>query len=189
MKLEKLFESSIDFSKIKNGASADVFEVFEESMKTLTKGMVFDRQQSLSDGHLSFFFHNGLVEMQVLTYISTKKTEEQYINVGVKVDVNEKLLIEGADNSTTLINAFAYFDNSRPEFEMKKMEAINASIQEFADWYFDISGEYGKVKLIGGTHNLVDGYSRGGEQRFTAVAGDFHCESDGSNSEAQKRIF
>lgn len=189
MKLEKLFESSIDFTSIKGSVSSEVYEAFEESMKVLTKGLIFDRQESATNDHVSFYFHNGLLEMQVYTYVSNKKNDDQYVNLGVKVDVSKKLLVETKDNSSSLINTFTYIDAQSIETQMKKVETINKHIQEFVDWYFDLSDEYGKVKLIGSSYNLVDGYHRSGEQRFIAVAGDFHCVSDSSDDETQKRIF
>ena len=74
----------------------------------------------------------------------------------------------------------------------KIVKKLKKTIDDFIEWYFDLSGEYGKVKLLQVQGSTVEGYSRGGENRFVAIAGDFCADTDPSDKnkkETQKRVF
>jgi len=62
----------------------------------------------------------------------------------------------------------------------KEFGAIENVLREFIEWYFDVSGEYGKVKLLKTATNIFDNSYNTNISRWVAVAGQFvmHSPSD-----------
>ena len=141
-----------------------------------------------------FYFTNTFLDLQLYINANHAKDKDgasqKYMMVNIEAKVHDRYLISGkGDNQNVLIRAMEFINDN----DISKFEAVAKRFQkvvnDFIDWYFEISGEYGKVKLFSTTYNVIDGYSRGGENRFIAIAGDYHCETDLSKDQSDTRVF
>ena len=193
MKLDFLTENTPDWSQFKDRLSNDKFNNFMNVVSLFTKGLKFVHAED-KNNMMSYQFANTLVELEILAGLSGK--DEPYIMLMVVARIANKLMIERPDSSAddrTLLNfhVFMHDDSAVTEAEGIAKNA-QKTIDEFVEWYFDMSGEYGKVKLLQVQGSTIEGYSRGGENRFVAIAGDFCADKDPTDKnqkEIQKRVF
>lgn len=198
MKLDFITESTADWSQFKDGLPADKYHDFIGVIETLTKGFKFVSASKVedTDKNTTYLFSNSILEMKIMAGLSGK-SEEPYILAMISVLVSEKLMIAEAKKTSSadriLLNFHLFMHDSNAIAEAGRVATeTQKSINEFIEWYFDVSGEYGKVKMIQVQGSVVEGYSRGGENRFVAIAGDFHTEKDmteKSRKETEKRVF
>ena len=200
MKLESLHEhtmlvENVDYSIFKDSLSEVMYTAFEKMMDALTKGLKFVKHEphpTKPDGQV-FFFTNSLLDFEFTCTLVGK--EDRYIILMAQAFINEKLQIQGKNSrreDNLLITVHEYLHTADDMADFGKDELVKRfhnTVDEFSEWYFDIAGEYGKVKLFGTNYNIIDGYHRGGEQRFVAYAGDFCSEKDLSKEEIIKRVF
>jgi len=195
MKLELLQENQADWSEFEKALPANDFHHLSSLVKALTKGMSFSHSTD-KNKMTSFLYNNSLVEIEILASISGKE-DAPYIMMMAQVRLTEKLMLSDKQkdmDSRTLMNfhLFLHDDNARKDAD-RTAETYQKTIDDFIEWYFDMSGEYGKVKLLQVQGSTVEGYSRGGENRYVAIAGDFCADKDPSNTnntkETQARVF
>lgn len=194
MKLELLQESQADWSEFEKALPANDYHHLLGVVKTLTKGMNFSHSQD-KNKMTSYLFHNSLVELEILASVSGND-KSPYVMMMAQVRLSEKLMLSDKQkdmDSRSLMNfhLFLHDDGARREAD-QVAETCQQTIEDFIEWYFDLSGEYGKVKLLQVQGSTVEGYSRGGENRYVAIAGDFCADKDPSDKnkkETQKRVF
>lgn len=200
MRLSILHESSgaVDWSFLK-----DVFDEKEQSqiitaLNEITKGFKFDRQELKENNGVTkgnfLYFNNALIELQLT--INANKSEDKngalqkYMMINIEAKVQDRYLIPTDNqNHNTLVRVMEFVNANNSTKLQNVANTFQKTVNDFVEWYFDISGQYGKVKLLGTTYNVIDGYSRGGEYRFIAIAGDFHCETDLSKDQSDMRVY
>ena len=193
MKLELLHEGQADWSEFEKAIPTNDFHHLMSLVKMLTKGMSFSHSEA-KNKMTSYLFHNSLVETELL--IGVSGNENPYIMMMIQVRLSEKLMLsdnqKDADTRSLMnFHLFLYDDKNKKEAD-QVVEVCQETINEFVEWYFDLSGEYGKVKLLQVQGSTVEGYSRGGENRYVAIAGDFCADKYPSNKnkkETQKRVY
>lgn len=200
MKLESLHKQTplvenVDFSILKDKLPEDLYIGFEKLMGSLTKGLKFvEHQPRPDDRGQVFFYTNSILDFEFICMLGGKE-DAHYIILLTQAFITEKLQIEGKNyrrEDYLLINFHEYLHTVDDLNDFGKDDLVKRfhnTIAEFTEWYFDISGEYGKVKLFGTNYNIIDGYHRSGEQRFVAYAGDFSSEKDLSSDKIDKRVF
>ena len=139
-------------------------------------------------------FTNGLLDLEVGAHVYNVNNKKDVKILSVSYSIAEKFYINRQNetaNSKKLINFTEYFDNLVNEIDrlMEHAEKTKEIVSNFVKWYFQIAGNAGKIKLIGGNYNLVDGYFNSSENRFTAIAGDFCVDQDAMNADITSRIL
>lgn len=139
-------------------------------------------------------FTNGLLDLEVGAHVYEVNNKKDVKILSVSYSIAEKFYINRQNettNSKKLINFTEYFDDLVNEIDrlMEHAEKTKEIVSNFVKWYFQIAGNAGKIKLIGGNYNLVDGYFSSSENRFTAIAGDFCVDQDAMDTNIQSRIL
>jgi hypothetical protein len=199
MKLSTLVKEDAASSGIKLIASTS--PAFAASLSSalaeLSKKYKFvGEKEDTANSRITFEYSNGLVKILVIVIFSeaNKKPAALY----ARATVNEKYLlnIDGFKNGNSLVSGNVLPVSSERDIAdiVEAIQAVAKIGEEFSDWYFDMSGTFGKVKLARVETNPF-GNNASGAQRFVAVAGEFVCATDdGSadhpkNIETEKRVF
>lgn len=137
-------------------------------------------------------FSNGVV--QIMVGFRFGKTEGTVTAAVIKSSIVKELLLADVSklrNPDEMIKATVWqFEKEADlkDFE-RECEAVLAAADKFCDWYFDMSTEYGKVKLFKSNKNLFDKNTNDQPTTFVALAGDFsYYEDTISNSVANGKI-
>ena len=201
MKLKKLKEGTADLSfldDISKSFAPHVKEYFEQLAQHFKFVEEHSDPNSDSNEKREFLFTNGFLDLSISIQGKTFKTSPFIILNGI-VTVNSKYLVQPPNSNPD--NVFVKFTDvisSAPDGKdiLKSIGDFNSKVKEFIDWYFDITGEYGKVKLFRTQYNIINGYHKGDENRWVAYAGDFHTgadtgalSGDAANKKTEKRIF
>lgn len=201
MRLQSLHESSgPDFSEYKAKLPADMYAKFEEMIDLYTKGFKFVKSVK-RDGSdiLDHHFTNGLLDLMLHLGISESKKVDTngtnyYILSSVRCSINPKYIIPPVGKDSDDAHALALFneflhDSSDISAMTLMGKNMQSTISQFTDWYFEMSGELGNIKIKPTNYNIIEGYHKGGENRFVAYAGDFVTDRDCSTDKTEQRIF
>lgn len=188
MRLKTFLKEGLESTKAWNTIS-----LFDESQQKLVKQM-FDslkhyklvdeyeeggKPPSPTDGKITFTFSDGLVTISLI--ISTfKDKESEKIEISfmmVAAKVNEKLLLPVMNNKAD-ITFFSVFTRSDTEKVQENLQTFKETIDNFSEWYFDMSGKYGKVKLLKTFYDILGNFHDTKKPRFVAIAGDFEVSDE-----------
>lgn len=199
LKNTKLAESLIDLSGIEDiddnvksklatliGIYASGFKLTETNFN---QTIVNDRKN-----RNTLNFTNSLLDLEIGAHVYETHQNKNVRVIVITYTIADKFYIERQNetaNSKELIHFTLYFDDPATEIdgEMEHAGKVKEIVSNFVKWYFQISGAAGKIKLISGTYNMVDGYFDSSENRFTAVAGDFYVARDAMDTNIQSRIL
>ena len=165
----------------------------QDTIKTLFDGLKqfklldekFEQDEGGSHATIKFIFGDGLVEVSFIVEIRQKKDSEDFesyfIMVSAKVDA--KHLLQVKDNRPD-ISYFSLFRASEQNEAKEKLQTFNSTVETFTDWYFDLTAQYGKVKLFKTFYDIIGGSHDSNKPRFVALAGDFQVtdEIDGTKT-------
>ena len=191
MKLESFLRESIENTK----AWAAISSLDEESAEAVKKvvasvkafkfvGEEVENPEDAHDGRgkIHMEFSDGLLD--VVVKVSTSETdgvlEFGYLMCAARV--NKKYLVGSPDNGKEL-TYFSHFRKGDTKLD-DKIADFTKIVSEFSDWYFDMSGTYGKVKLFRTHYEIIEGYHNSNKPRFVAIAGDFRATSEIDESNA-----
>lgn len=185
MKLESFLRESIESTKSwaaissLDEESAGIVKKVVNAVKTFKfVGEEVENPEDAHDGRgkINMEFSDGLLD--VVVKVSTSQTdgalEFGYLMCAARV--NKKYLVEAKDNSKEL-TYFSHFRKGDTKLD-EKIADFGKIVSEFADWYFDMTGTYGKVKLFRTHYEIIEGYHNSNKPRFVAIAGDFRATSE-----------
>lgn len=173
---------SIILSRGSNTTAEEIskFQQVLDKVAELTKFKVLNIKDI---GHHSILItlSNGLLDANLILYSSDKDQVANYGGLKIYLTLNDSVRLprnNKYDSPSTgeLITGLKFADN--PEGIEETVQQIVEYIEDFNKWYFEMSGEFGQVKLFVTAYNIIDGYHQGGDKRIVAYAGDF-IKSDG----------
>jgi hypothetical protein len=195
MKLEKLFEQNHDISSL-TYLPDEYKSKITDFLDKVSKGFKPAGVEKINETRSKFDFSNSLLDISVLLNASVQQGKQAWpwIWAHVKVRVAEAFLINPQDDFGRILIDTELLEFSNIEVldnQDSLIDSFHARINEFVDWYMDVSGEYGKVKLFNTTYNVIEEYSSSGKHRFIAIAGDFQSPRDINHDPAkpEKRVF
>lgn len=155
------------------------FKITSESFEGLGEGDNFKNSSKIK-----YDFSDGLVNVALRIAVTHKEDSEdlELSFVVVTASVDDKLLLQTKDNKNSL-TYFSLFKNSQND-TAEKLKVFNDAIENFNDWYFDLSGKYGKVKLFKTYNDIIVGTHDSKKPRFVAIAGDFQSTEEISSASA-----
>lgn len=116
---------------------------------------------------------NGLLDAHLAFYMSIKDGAIGYAGIKMHLTLNDAVKLQaGKSEGPNELVEVMKFNANVDEFE-QEIKPIIEYIDDFNKWYFEMSGEFGQVKLFVTSYNVLDGYHRGGDKRIVAYAGDF----------------
>ena len=194
MKLESFLRESIESAK----AWAIISSFSEDEAENIKKAIdgvkhfkfVEESIENPEDSHdgrgrIEMTFSDGLLNANII--ISTSKDESGKMELGFlmcSAKVLPKYLVDTKDNRPDL-TYFSHFSRGDGKLD-EKIATFKKATSEFVDWYFDMSGVYGKVKLFRTHYDILDGYHDSNKPRFVAIAGDFLCTDEISDAKPMK---
>jgi hypothetical protein len=130
-------------------------------------------------GKLLVGFSDGICKVDFHIGVSKKKDSEEFDHSFLMVSgqVEKKHLLDVKDSR----NALTYFSLFRSENKAeceKKMEIFKEALDKFTTWYFDLTQEYGRVKLFRTFYDVLEGSHDSNKPRFIALAGDFQVTEE-----------
>lgn len=133
---------------------------------------------------IKYDFSDGLVNVKLQIAVINKEGLEnlELSFVIVTATVDDRLLLQVKDNKNSL-TYFSLFKNDQTD-TAEKLKAFNNAIENFNDWYFDLSGKYGKVKLFKTYNDIITSTHDSRKPRFVAIAGDFQSTEELSSASA-----
>ena len=179
-----------DVSEADIREESKIFDALRPTFKVVETRFRFadgeDKKSAVIYVHLNSPFVNGLASIHILPGADFFCELECHVKSKFMVEQHERtdgyfdLLCKTWVSADGLLG-------SKIQDGLRRMKQV---CDNFANWYVELTGEYGPCKMIRTTQNLVEGYSRGGEYRFVAIAGDFYSPSDLTNSDSPAtRIF
>lgn len=193
MKLESFLQESIESSKAWGTISqfdVEHQEMFKKIGNTL-KGFrmsegTYENPEDSHDGRgrIEFDFTDGLVDLALKASTSEDDGKITFSFLMVTAKVQQKYMLDVKDNKSD-ITYFAAFSKGDSGFD-EKLETFKKAVDDFVEWYFDMSGQYGKIKLFKTHYNVIEGYHDSNQPRFIAIAGDFMCSSEVSDVKPMK---
>ena len=127
-------------------------------------------------GRINATFSDGL--LNIILTVSTSETDGklEFGFLMLSAKVQQKYLVNVKDNRPDL-TYFSLFHNNLDELD-EKLNGFMGAVSEFTDWYFDMSGTYGKLKLFKTFYDILGGAHDNNKPRFVAIAGDFQCTDE-----------
>lgn len=183
MKLTALHEASssiLELSEFTSGLSQQNIDGINALLAKFKGYKV--TSSDVTDSDLFVHMSNGLVEFD---FSFEKSDNNTIVIVEIAAMVNSKYVhgAEGIDSNVeghkiALLNSFSR------AFRIDRQERLNQFVDgalkvasAFEDWYFEISGSVGKIKLIKITTDLEDGSSNN-VWKWTPYAGQFWVDGD-----------
>lgn len=175
LKEEKL--SQLDISEFTEGLSAEQVSTITQLLKrfdSFTKITLND----ISEDDMFLHVSDGLVDID-FTFDKTEEIGTPTAGVEIASMVNHELIFQSEKLSENEIHKYALTQIFSREFDLSRKEALFAHAdwiigvtKKFNDWYFDLSAEYGKIKLMKTTFEIEDGSSNS-DWKWIPVAGVF----------------
>lgn len=175
LKEEKL--SQLDISEFTEGLSAEQVSTITQLLKrfdSFTKITLND----ISEDDMFLHVSDGLVDID-FTFDKTEEIGTLTAGVDIASMVNHELIFQSEKLSENEIHKYALTQIFSREFDLSRKEALFAHAdwiigvtKKFNDWYFDLSAEYGKIKLMKTTFEIEDGSSNS-DWKWIPVAGVF----------------
>ena len=142
------------------------------------------------------FLHvtDGIVDID---FTFTKDEDQGALRAAVEIAsmVNHKFvyghekLSEHDAHKYALTQTFSRdFAVSRSQRLLEYADYIVDVAEKFNDWYFDMSGEYGKMKLIKTPYDVIDGSSNN-EWKWIPVAGIFFAAGQTGNDKVRAEVL
>lgn len=175
LKEEKL--SELDISKFTEGLSSEQISTLTQLLKkfdSFTKITLND----ISEDDMFLHVSDGLVDID---FIFHKTEEVGTISAGVEIAsmVNHALIFQSEKLSEYETHKYSLTQTFSRDFDLRRKDALLAHAdwvinvtKKFNDWYFDLSAEYGKIKLMKTTFEIEDGSSNS-DWKWIPVAGVF----------------
>lgn len=186
MKLESFLQESldsIDISKFTDGVepkSLATIKIILSKLKAYSKVSLEDVREDEMFLHVT----NGLVSFD-MSFSKDQNIDGETIAIAeIAVLVNHNY-VHNADNIPEHSgHLYALLNTLSREFDLRRQERVVAFLDNalkvasaFEDWYFEISGSVGKIKLIKITTDLEDGSSNS-VWKWTPYAGQFWVDGD-----------
>ena len=184
MKLTALHESPFDtmeFSKFTSGLDQQIVDEINTLLAKF-KGYKITSQDA-TDTDLFVHMSNGLIDFDFSFYKEDSDGSDAIVEVASMVNSkyvhgSEKIDTNIAAHKVALLNSFSReFRLDKPERLNQHVETVLNVAKAFEDWYFEISGNAGKLKLIKITTDLED-ESSNNVWKWTPYAGQFWVDGD-----------
>lgn len=169
MKLHQFIkEETINFDQL-----SKYDEKIVEKMKNFEKflnshGFKFTEQIPSSDLETELIFNSKLFEIDFkIDFNHLQHYPSVQIGIHCQLSINDEMAAGGGKTFATRIETFAWRNLDIDEFidTIDTIERqLDGKIKAITDWYFDLSAEYGQVKML---------VSDTGQRRIRAIAGDF----------------
>ena len=130
-------------------------------------------------GKLLVAFSDGICKINFHIGIAKKKDSEEFDHSFLMVSgqVEQKHLVDVKDSRAALTYFSLFRSENKAECE-KKMEIFKEALDKFTTWYFDLTQEYGRVKLFRTFYDVLEGSHDSNKPRFIALAGDFQVTEE-----------
>ena len=186
MKLQAFVKESVETSKAWetiNRFDEQHVDIVKKAIAAV-KGFPFISEEIVNpedthdgSGKIKLNFSDGLVDISVRVSTTEEdggKIDFSFLMVAAKVNKKHMLDVEDNRPDITYFSEWKTPDSEFPE----KLKGFKEAVDTFVDWYFDMSGTYGKIKLFKTHYNIIEGYHNSDKPRFVAVAGDFMCTNE-----------
>jgi hypothetical protein len=175
LKEEKL--SGLDISEFTEGLSSEQVSTITQLLKrfdSFTKITLND----ISEDDMFLHVSDGLVDID-FTFDKTEEVGTLAAGVEIASMVNHELIFQAEKLSEHETHKYSLTQIFSREFDLSRKDALLAHAdwvidvtKKFNDWYFDLSAEYGKIKLMKTTFEIEDGSSNN-DWKWVPVGGVF----------------
>lgn len=171
MKLQHLTESKLDKSKFPDVFSDELVDAVErlvEELATIGVKVVDYPSSSGPDIHAKVNLSSGIFDVNIeLTASANRK-----IGYNVEVVIPPRYLATGQSYFKNEVTS--YFDLGKEEVNViGALDHLGPPLidllEQLTEWYMDVSGEYGKVKIYADWR---------GDRKVSAIAGDFDVKEN-----------
>ncbi len=141
--------------------------------------------KDINEDEIFLHISNGLIDFDFSITKDTSTPDGKPIVVAEIAAMVNHNYIHGHDkikehegHKYALLNSLSReFDVSREERFMSYVDKVLSAAKAFEEWYFDVSGSVGKIKLIKITTDLEDGSSNN-VWKWTPYAGQFWVDGE-----------
>ena len=180
MKLQTLHENtSFSFKGLEEMLSAESIEKVSAAFSTAMNGVKQIGDRSYGDKWEGDFTDN-LSTLKMVVWEASNGRKYVHFDISTNIDIVEFL---DADNDSTAkyFSVGMGFDDEKEllDYLIHSPKVLAEQIGRFSEWYFDMSGEHGKLKLIKKGH-LSDGVT------FYAVGGKIENYPGAAHQEEPK---
>lgn len=178
MKLQSLLqEESIDSLDI-SAFTSELNSALVNNLKELfSKFKQFNKidLKDISEGDIFLHISDGIVDFD----LSLSKDGDNDVNIEIASMVNYRFIFDHENISETDTHKYALtniysrsFSLSRKERLLDFVDQLVEIAEKFNDWYFDLSGKYGKMKLTKIPYDITTG-STNSDWKWIPVGGIF----------------
>ncbi len=182
MKLQSLHESTqFSLKGIGAFASPESLEKIEAAFAKEFQGLKQTGDKSLDDKWEGIFTDN-LSEIRVIVWKFANSKTYLSFQIDTKLEIVEFLNSDN-DQSSNYFSLTASFEDEKDvvNYLTAAPKVLYSQVSRFAEWYFDMSGEHGKLKLVK-SGDIVNGIT------FYAVGGKFETNL-GANTQPEPKVY
>lgn len=161
MKLQHLTESGFDKSQISNKFDSEIIESIDSFVTSITKaGLKFVKMED--DGLTTITLSSSLLQVE----LEVGKTNPDNYLCEIRITITPTYLAVGQSYFKDSVNMYlpGGMTKDKAVKYLKDTNEIIQTLNDINEWYMDVSGEYGKVKIYSDWRN---------ERKVVAIAGDY----------------
>ena len=182
MKLQQLTENKhqIDFEYLEKFREeiGDSIVDFENALDKKGYKIVEFMAEPDDETYLGVVFSNKVLDIMLEVQINAgQNSGDEVLSFDIQFSIADAFAIGGGDTLPTAIKNYRV-QNVQPRQEQQFIDGMKKAAEDiielsdkFHDWYLDVTGEYGKVKMY------VDHKSRSDKPSIKALAGEFDIET------------
>lgn len=157
-----------------------IFDELRTKFKKVSEELELPKgDEDFATGKLLVEFSDGICKVSFNIGMAKKKDREEFEHSFLMVSgqVEQKHLVDVKDSRAALTYFSLFRSENKAECE-KKMEIFKEALDKFTTWYFDLTQEYGRVKLFRTFYDVLEGSHDSNKPRFIALAGDFQVTEE-----------
>jgi len=175
---ENNFQLDFDYLEKFRDEVGDAIVNFDDTLKSKGFKIVDMMAEPDDETYLGVVFSNKVLDIMFEVQIKPgSNSGDEILDLNIELSIADAYSIGEGKTLPTMIKPYRVL-NIQPRQEQKFIDGCAESVKDildfsdkFHDWYLDVTGEYGKVKLY------VDHKSKSDKPSIKALAGEFDIET------------
>ena len=179
---ENAFQLDFDYLEKFRDEVGDAIVNFDETLNSKGYKIVDMLAEPDDENYLGVVFSNKVLDIMFEVQIKPgSNSGDEILDLNIELSIADAYTIGAGQTLPSMIKPYRVL-NIQPHQEKKFIDGCAEAVKDildfsekFHDWYLDVTGEYGKVKLY------VDHKSKSDKPSIKALAGEFDIGTQAAN--------